>query len=489
MGVAADSKPLLLVERSGSLQFEWSLRGRAETGGGLMFSLLLPACPSNQLTLTLPAGLTPTVDSGIVTPVGGATHSTKEVDSKPQARQWQIELGGQTQCILRVDRHDFVEKARPLTLVHQTSNYEFSQSGMQLAVELKLDVFGEPVREIPLWIDAPLEVVTVRCGELQIPWLEADREAAIQASKADTVPNPSRGSTRRRIVLKFAEPLRGAVRTVRLTAVAPLQSSGDLPGIRPASESIYWQDGIAALLVAAPLEIRDLKLRGCRQTNAEPLPAPLSGEAIALQYFRPDPAIDLAIGVRPNRFNVRTGTTLDVRDTSLTATLLADISATEGESFGLEARVSPSWVIDSVDSVPSGAVAGWSREFVGKSSKLTVSLNKAVRPEQPLVLTVAGRWRRRPLGERLLGQDLNLLHFEQLNEIRRMVAIHTSPSYQLAWSGANNLTRLDSAIGCLGQRVVGRGRGRSGLRRRCNGRQSGDNHRQRGAKALWRNSY
>ncbi len=422
-GATADGHAALLVDRSSTLDFAWSLRGQRETGGELTFALQLPRCASNRLTLTLPTGLAPVVGTGIVVPV------EEPAATSSQSRRWQIELGGQTNAVLRILKEELVEKPHSLTLVRQSSTYEFSSRGTQLAVEWKLDILGDPIREIPLWIDAPLEVVTARCGDIQIPWIDAQRS-----------PARSTGAKRRRIVLQFAEPLRGKGRSVRLAAMAPLPTSRSLPGVQLASEAIFWQEGTASLLVSAPLEIRDLKLGGCRQTKAEPLAAPLAGEAIVLQYFQAAPRIELSLQQRPDRFQAHSGTTLEVRGATLTGSVLADVTAADGECFAIAASVSPSWMIDSVESVPAGAIAGWAR---GSDGRLSISLNRAVRPEHPLRLAVAGHWRRRPLGERLHIQDLDVVRWDGIDDQRHVFSIHAATPYRLRLTGDAELNRLD----------------------------------------------
>ena len=66
LGIGPDGKLAVRVAQSGQLEFSWTLRGQRETGGALAFSLQLPQCPSNQLELTLPADLIPTVDQALV---------------------------------------------------------------------------------------------------------------------------------------------------------------------------------------------------------------------------------------------------------------------------------------------------------------------------------------------------------------------------------------------------------------------------------------
>ncbi len=175
LGAGPDGTLLLRVTHSGTLKFHWSLRGQRETGGTLAFALDLPACPSNQLRLTLPPDLTPTTEQGLVSPMPVADSNGA---ASAVARQWDIELGGQHQTLLRVAKQNLFRDVRPLTLVRQSSGYDFSARGVQLSAELTLDILGEPLRRVPLLLDEPLTLVTARYGETQIPWTEDPVAAA-----------------------------------------------------------------------------------------------------------------------------------------------------------------------------------------------------------------------------------------------------------------------------------------------------------------------
>src|SRR5262249_16154811 len=56
-----------VVDRTGIMRGEWTLRGELDTEGVLGFHLRLPACPINVLRLTLPDGFAPAADGGSVT--------------------------------------------------------------------------------------------------------------------------------------------------------------------------------------------------------------------------------------------------------------------------------------------------------------------------------------------------------------------------------------------------------------------------------------
>jgi hypothetical protein len=467
LGAGGDGVLSLCIGGSGTLGFDWTLRGAQETGGALAFALKLPPSPSIQLQVQLPPGLIPSVEQGFVTKLASsaaasaaATASTTPGQSKAPDGQtvqtWQIDLGGQNQVVLHLSPRDLLGEHRPLTLVRQSLVYDVSPQGLQLSAELKLDVLGEPVRQLTLLVDRPLELVTARCGDAQIPWAELDAlEPAGAASRPGLTPRPANVATAastaqstaaqaRRVVLDFSEPLVGRGRVIRLGAVAPLPKQGRIPTVRPAAEGAFWREGTASLLVSRPLELNALRLQGARQTKVEPLAAPLAGEAITVQFFRPDADLQVAIAPQPERLQYRSGTTIDVRGSTMSGRYVADIAAIQGECFELEADIAPSWIIDSVDSIPAGAVADWNRAGSDNAvGRLRINLSKSIRPERSLRLVVRGRWRRAPLGERLHPDDLEMVGLRRIKAERRLAVIRLATAFRSQFIGADGLHRLD----------------------------------------------
>ena len=379
------------------------------------------------MRLALPPDLVPSVDQGFVTLVAtGAIRSQRWKDS---LRHWDLELGGQTRVVVRLSRHDFLRENRPLTLVRQSLTYEFSPRGMQLSADLKLDVLGEPIQRIALLVDQPLALVTARYGGTQLPWIDTD-----PAAKGP-----------RRIVLDLPEPLHGTGRVVRLGFVAPLVLHGRSLFGAPATTTT-WQEGRIAL-VPLPPELDEPGYAVAAKLRRGPLPTPAVGDAIGLQYFRPDADVAISIERRAEQLRVNSGTMIEVRGGTMTGRSQADITAQSGECFELSANVSPSWIIDSVESIPADSLADWSYSAGnGPSAQLHVSLAKSIRPSRPLRLLVSGRWRRAPRGEQLRPKDLEMVTLRGVTaERRRRVIRFPSAVYRLQTAGADELLH-DSMI-------------------------------------------
>lgn len=452
VGVGSDGKLALRIERSGTLRFAWSLRGQRETGGGLVFALRLPRCPSSQLELILPTDLVPTVEEAVVTPLTAGEDRLPR--RNPSMQRWQIEMGGHNLGVLRINKRDSVAGHRPLTLARQALIYDFSPRGLQVSADLKLDILREPIHQVTLDLDWPLTLVTARYGDKQLSWTDEAADAGNDAVQQalDKVRTSFDGlglafpmqPRRRRLVLRLPEPLRGSGRVLRLGAVAPLPTSGRLPTVRPGDDEVVWQEGIATLLVPLPLELSDLRTSGCRQTKQEPLVAPAQGDAVTLQYFRADADVFVGIRRQPDHCLVHSATIVDVRGTTIGGRTAAELTATDGETFSLAADVPSSWIVDSIDTTPAGGITTWSVEAPRAGmQRLSIGLSKALRRDRPLRLVVVGRWRRAPLSETLKLSELAMVRFRAVENQRQLVGVKASSPYRLQWSGADELTRLN----------------------------------------------
>ena len=225
--------------------------------------------------------------------------------------------------------------------------YDFTTHGVNVSAQLKVDVHQEPLRQIVVLLDVPLQPIAARYGEALVPYSLATDAA----------------TGRSRMVLDFSEqPIRGTNRIVQLGLLAPLPADGHwrLPSVQP--EGLFWQGGNATLVVQVPLSLGRLKLAGCRQINAAPLPTPLAGESIELQDFTPQPDVELEIAPRKERLQWGAGMSVTLSATEVKSQTVAELRASQGNRFDLEAKVPRPWIVDSVESIPAGGIDDWSIE-------------------------------------------------------------------------------------------------------------------------------
>jgi len=415
LGAGYDGELAVLVEKSGRLEFDWSLAGRRDTAGAVTFRIQLPHCPVTRLTLDLPEEMVLSADSGVVALAGGAATGLC---------RWQIELGGHPSCRLRMSPTEGQAPARPAT-VWESAAYRFSLRGVEVSTDLSFVTHDQPLRQVTLALDPGLRLVEAEYGDTPVRWT---------ATEAEEDP-------RSRVTIALPEAIEGTGRVLRLRALAPLvlDRSVKLPRIH--AQDLFWQEGRATLLVPAPLLIQQIIPAGCRQRGI-PL---LAGESAEFQYFRQDASIEVLISRRRPSVQLASGTSIDMRPGQITAEVQGVYAAKDGEEFVLEAEVGRRWLIDSVETLPPPSLIDqWTLEKIGGGKqKLVVRLAKALSPARSVRLVVAAR----RLQSSLDGDIMPLRFLPPADggdmEAKHLVAVRAVGPYRLKLVGDEHLRRIN----------------------------------------------
>jgi hypothetical protein len=197
IGRSSEGRVGVMVERSGRLKLNWSLKGEHGPAGEMTFTLDLPVCPSGRLILDLPAELVPSVDHGLI---------QERERGDAASRRWSIDLGGSQSVTLRLGAPGAAGQRKPLALVRQATAYEFSPRGVDVSIQLGLDVHNAPLQRLTLEIDPRLRLVAARYADQDVPWTTG-------------------GDAGTRAVLELPEPIVGTGRILRLSALAPLEEN------------------------------------------------------------------------------------------------------------------------------------------------------------------------------------------------------------------------------------------------------------------------
>ncbi|MEE8452799.1 MAG: hypothetical protein V3R99_12820, partial [Thermoguttaceae bacterium] len=322
---------------------------------------------------------------------------------------------------------DAADRRPQLAMVRDSVDYYFSLSGVNVVADLKLEVHDEPLRQIRLALDPPLQLVTAKYGDATIPWsvLPSDEGAAS------------------RVLLTLPDPIQDTECALQLGAVAPLTMDRQwrLPRIRP--EGLFWQEGDARLLVPAPLVIDRLVPIGCRQTGTGSLSAPRVGESAQFQFYAPDGTVDIVLSRRKSSLRMLGGTVVELGEAEMTASVRAKFTTQQGEQFSLEADVAQQWLIDSVESLPPEALDDWTLDKpTGNKRTLTVRLTKGVSPDRSIWLLIAARKLQSPLGRKLRLSDILPLKFRVPIQSKQFVAVDAVGPYRVTLSGADRLNHI-----------------------------------------------
>ncbi|HEV3021541.1 MAG TPA: hypothetical protein VGX76_03715, partial [Pirellulales bacterium] len=410
IGVDSSGRQAVLVDRDAALLLKWSLRGRRDSSGSLLFALELPPAPLGRLELELPVSLVPSVAD-----VVGVSD-----DNQRRAGKWQFELGGRTHIVLKLDAKDPPTRSRRLALLQEKMTCRLSPAGADIVAQLKLDVHREPLRRLHLDLPSTLRVVSVQYGGVELPW--------------STSPGSSNGETS--VVVDFAEPLLGPGRLVTVTALAPIKIDTGWKVPRMRVRDVTWQEGDMTLFVPPALALDALLPQGCRQTKVAPGSIASSGESVELQLFSADATAEVQVSRHRQKGSVASGTTIRFAPDAVRAEFRGRFESSEGEAFLLRAEVLSGWQIDSVTADRPGALANWSIDRSTRPATLMVQLAEPIAPSQPLELLVTARRAPAPEG-RYAGRLLGVVDFQGLTARRRLLALETSVNRRLALEGSD----------------------------------------------------
>lgn len=418
LGTGPDGRVRTLVEGT-QLECDWSLRGERTSSGAVAFALELPNCPMARFTLDAPAAFDVLADQGIV---------SKSAAAEPDTIRWTIELGGHRRVNLRVVPENVARQRRPLTLLRQAISYKFSTRGINVLAQLKLDVHGEPLERIAVDLDPSLRLVAANYGELEIPWsATADVETRMI-----------------HVVLQLPEPIVGTGRVLQLSAMAPLVSGKEwrLPALRP--QGVSWQEGTAELLVPSSFALERLKTDGCRQSRIAALPAPLAGESIEIQYYRPGATIDVLVAQPRERLKVESGTLVEVGPNDMTSLCAVQLTLGRGQRRAAQIGVEGGWTIDSVESLDSNLPVNWELdETKPQQTELNVRFETAISSDKPARVLIRGH-RPLPPGSGFEGRQMEMLSFDSFQSGTRLIGVRAAEGSELRWNASDNLNRLDA---------------------------------------------
>lgn len=415
VGPARDGQMRVQVDGS-TLAFEWSLRGERLASGAVRFHLELPKCPATEITVTAPAGTELSIDRGLASRTDEAGET-----------QWKLELGGSGICDVRMTPASVARERRPLTLLRQIVTYEVSTRGVGVNAQLKLDVHGEPIERIAVDLDPDLRLVSARYGEQELAWsATADPESRLS-----------------HVTIQLPEPVAGTGRVVQLVAIAPLVTGREwrLPGLRTLGMS--WQEGTAELLVPSLFVMDRLAMSGCRQSRIAPLPAPLAGESVEIQYFRPGGTIDLVLDQPRERPKTELGSMLELGANQVTSTATISFSLVRAHRKTMQLDVRPGWIIDSVESADTERGLQWELEETSADKvRLKIQFSVGIGPENAARVIVRGHRQSNGAEPRTLS-DFEMLSLDTFERGARLINVRAADGWELRWQGFEDLARRD----------------------------------------------
>ena len=215
-----------------------------------------------------------------------------------------------------------------------------------------------------------------------------------------------------------------------------------LPRIRAAG--LLWLEGSISLLVPEPLAADRIMPLNCAQTGVGPLSAPRTGRSMRFQSFDRDATVEVSLSRCPARVDMLAGSVIELDGQQATARTTAQLHISNDTRFVIEAGVVPSWIVDSVESVPSGGVADWSAEpQKDGGQQLAMRLAAGLSPQQPVRLAITARRPFAPSNEKLEIGDLPPVCFPGAARSRQLVAVRPIGDYAMKVQGDERLKRFE----------------------------------------------
>ena len=215
LGLDSSGNAVLIVDRSATLVFNWSLQALPESSEPNVFRLQFPPATLNELRLALPPDVLPVVDQGFVEPF------ERPPGEDSERRTWLLQLRGERPTELQIVPREAAAERRQLVMMRQASRYGFTNAGLDYKTTFSLDVHYAPLRELAIEVDPELRVLAARLGDVDVPVrlshavaVAAERTAGTPPASEPPGPEgpaaaPPQPAAPLRWMLRFPEPVQG----------------------------------------------------------------------------------------------------------------------------------------------------------------------------------------------------------------------------------------------------------------------------------------
>jgi hypothetical protein len=409
----------LLVDREGDCQLNWSLAARKSVEERLDYRFAVPRSGRICLNLDLPSPWQPVFKTGML------FLKKTAIDSKIQ--RWEILLT-EPDLALSLVRGNPEEIQLTNTLaLRQTIHYDFTPKEIEVSSEIGWDENQTAPDRLQLVLDRPLQLIKAQFGEQSIPW----------TIKSEPGKSDSDSLT---IELQLPESPVGKTSRVSLVALAPLVVGQHWKLPRVMLQQQAWRQAKATLFIPATLRLNPIEEQNCRQTKTASITAPRTGELIELQNFSHDATVEVIVTEPSEPIQIDYSNDVELSGIGLTSKWTGLFRSTDRQRFELRSEVAPTWIIDSVVSVPPGDVEDWRIEKGPMGTRLlSIRLARALAPHaDPIRLSITARKLQSPLGQRLSAADLTPLRWRGAQIGRRLSVANPAEGYRLTTLGGNS---------------------------------------------------
>ncbi|GHT17691.1 hypothetical protein FACS1894189_4070 [Planctomycetales bacterium] len=361
------------------VSFDWSLRSRNDSRGGISFEIAFPPCFSTELQLDLPATMIPVSSVGLVL-------QDEKPNSEPnntEMKRWRILLGQHSQAVLTILTDETSQSAKKITAMRQAVSYTIAPHGMDVTVRINFEKADSRLSEILLDLESPLRVTEVRYGDQIVSWSRILTGDDVTKIRVDLSP-----------FLK-EEPRELSVRSLARIQEGKLWT---LPRVRVTSPNVFWMETRCGINVIAPLQIRNLSCERAVQVTPRVSYDWADRAVFTFQYFQDDAQVSLDVAYHTPRVFVNSVTQIQWGSNEIRGNMALDCNLNEGERFTLDFPISENWTVDSVkssDVAGEDNVLSWDvieGDGESKTRTLSVQLKQPLQTYKTLALQLSGRF-------------------------------------------------------------------------------------------------
>jgi len=424
-GVTSVGLPVLIVPQSGTLQFDWTLRGRTLSGSVHRFDLAVPSAGSSVFVIDVPVGMLLTSSAGLLWTNSAVERPGSDAQSRametsemldmldmpssvtlpPVAdgfQRWLVQMGSRTKATLMIDQSPRTGATPAVRFYTSQVDYSIGKAGIDVVSTIQLDAHQQDGGSISLELDPALQLTSVRSG---------NQELTIQ-------PDPNNAD---RYDIALAAVAVDAELEIRAVASFTLGQSTRLPVIQ--IRNVAWRQGQMSIGMRDGVQLQQLVPQGAveRELNME------QGTTVrVLEMFDPNPEILVTADFAPIVLHATQVSRYEASTKLLK--LATEIHITSGDSTVHELRMSleSPWNIISVNTEPEGLLGQFQVSTVtaagDKQRVLELVFDNAIGRNQPVTLKL--QLQRAIESGEFSGNQLSCLGFEPwLPSNRRMYQV------------------------------------------------------------------
>jgi len=414
-GVTSVGLPVLIVPQSGTLQFDWTLRGRTMSGGVHRFDLAVPSAGSSIFVIDIPVGMLLKSTAGLLwtnsaVERSGSVAQSRAVETSEMLdmldmpssvalppvvdgfQRWLVQMGSRTKATLTIDQSPRTGATPAARFYTSEVDYSIGKEGIDVVSTIQLDAHQQDGGSISIELDPALQLTSVRSG---------NQDLTIQSD-----PNNAN-----RYDITLVSVAVDAVLEIRAVASFTLGQPTRLPVIQ--IRNVVWRQGQMSIAMRDGLQLQQLVPQGAveRQLNME------QGTAVRiLEMFDPNPEIVVTADFAPIVLHATQVSRYEASTKLLK--LATDIHITSGDSTVHELRMSlkSPWNVISVNTEPEGLLGQFQVSTVTeagvKQRVLDLVFDNAVGRNQPVTLKL--QLQRAIESGEFSGNQLSCLGFEPL---------------------------------------------------------------------------